>query len=295
MSRGFFVGNRKTGGLVLTLVLVLALSALRTGAAPPQASSYYRPAGSAPIEEVVGGYRALFTCSAYFFAGRTLPQILDVELRDTQRFDLPEPEIDERRQLVRAQGVDGKVAIAAYRHSTGCTVLPPDWSEPDVGHLPYIAMAPIPQLGDTAFPVGDKANPAPTKAQQRLLAKSFDGRSFGAGTITGSVLVVKDGKLIGERYGNGFGLHKGYRTFSTAKSMTVSLIGIAVRDGLLEVDAPAPIPQWQLGSDPRAEISLGNLLNMSSGLTSEGSQTNATYYGGAATVSYTHLTLPTKA
>jgi len=253
-------------------------------AAPPQASSYYRPAGSAPIEEVAGGYRALFTCSAYFFAGRTLKQILDVELRDTQRFGLPKPEIDERRRVVRAQGVDGKVAIAAYRHSTGCTVLPPDWSERDVAHLPYIAMPPSPMLEDVAFPAGDMASLAPTRSQQRLLAKSFDGRSFGAGTITGSVLVVKDGKLIGERYGNGFGRYKGYRTFSTAKSITASLIGIAVSDGLLEVEKPAPIPEWQLGSDPRAEISIGNLLNMSSGLRSDGSATNAMYYGGAAIV-----------
>lgn len=253
-------------------------------AAPPETSGYYRPAGSTPIEEVIQGYRALFTCSAHFVAGRTLPQILDIELRDTQRFALPPPEIDARRQLVRAQGIDGEVAVAAYRDSTGCTVLPPDWSEADVGHLPYIALPSAPLVADIAFPAGDSANPAPDAAQQRLLAKGFDGSSFGAGTITGSVLVVKNGKLVGERYGNGFGQYRGYRTFSTAKSITASLIGIAVRDGLLTVDDPAPVPEWQKGADPRAAITIGNLLNMSSGLVSDGAATNAMYYGGAAIV-----------
>lgn len=264
--------------------MVILSAQLRVDAAPPAASTYYRPAGSAPMDEVVGGYRALFTCSAHFVAGRTLAQIEDIELRDTQRFNLPSPDIDERRQLVRALGADGKLAIAAYRDSTGCTLLPPDWSEADVAHLPYVAMPVSPVLTDTAFPYGDKARPLPGRAQRSLLAKSFDGKSFGEGTITGSVLVVKNGKLVGERYGNGFEIHKGYRTFSTAKSITASLIGIAVRDGLLRVNDPAPVPQWQHRMDPRAAITIGNLLNMSSGLVSEGAATNAMYYGGAAIV-----------
>lgn len=268
-------------GLLLPLLLVLGGSA-RVEAAPPNKSTYYRPAGAAPMEEVAGGYRALFTCSAHFVAGRSLPEILDIELRDTQKFDLAAPEIDERRQLVRAVGVDGKVAIAAYRNSTGCTVLPPDWSEADAGHLPYASLPKPPTVANLPFPFGDKARPKSGRAQQALLKRAFDGRSFGEGTITGSVLVVKNGKLIAERYGNGFGVNKGYRTFSTAKSITASLIGIAVRDGLLRVDDPAPIPQWQHGLDPRASITLGNLLNMSSGLVSEGASTNAMYYGGAA-------------
>ena len=236
------------------------------------------------MEEVAGGYRALFTCSAHFVAGRSLAEIQDIELRDTRKFGLAPPEIDERRLLVRAAGVDGKEAIAAYRDSMGCTVLPPDWSEADVAHLPYVAMPAPPPLADTAFPFGDKARPSPGKVQRALLARAFDAASFGEGTITAGVLVVKNGKLVAERYGNGFGLHKGYRTFSTAKSITASLVGIAVRDGLLRVDDPAPIPQWQHGLDPRSAITLGHLLNMSSGLASEGASTNAMYYGGAAIV-----------
>ena len=40
--------------------------------------------------------------------------------------------------------------------------------------------------------------------------------------------------------------------------------GIAVREGLLDVSAPAAVPEWQ--NDARAEITLDQLLRMSSGL-----------------------------
>ena len=39
-----------------------------------------------------------------------------------------------------------------------------------------------------------------------------------------------------------------------------------VADGLLSVDAPAPIPLWQRSGDPRADITLEHLLQMRAGL-----------------------------
>ena len=53
--------------------LVVALLAMPAFAAPP----YERPAGIADDKEplIAAGYRALFTCSAHFFAGRPLDDI----------------------------------------------------------------------------------------------------------------------------------------------------------------------------------------------------------------------------
>jgi len=56
-------------------------------AAPP----YQRPAGIADETEplIVAGYRALFTCSAHFFAGRPLDDIEKVELVGRWALRLP--------------------------------------------------------------------------------------------------------------------------------------------------------------------------------------------------------------
>jgi CubicO group peptidase (beta-lactamase class C family) len=50
--------------------------------------------------------------------------------------------------------------------------------------------------------------------------------------------------LVGEQYKDGFGRHAGYRTWSTAKSISASLIGIAVKKGLLDINDKANIPEW---------------------------------------------------
>ena len=47
-------------------------------------------------------------------------------------------------------------------------------------------------------------------------------------------------------------------SWSTAKSVTHALVGIAVRDGLLDLDAPAPVPEW--AGDERSAITLRQLL-----------------------------------
>ncbi|MGB0111672.1 MAG: serine hydrolase [Ilumatobacteraceae bacterium] len=53
-------------------------------------------------------------------------------------------------------------------------------------------------------------------------------------------------------------------SWSMAKSITHALIGVLVVDGLIDVDAPAAVPEWA-GTD-KAEIRLLDLLEMRSGL-----------------------------
>ena len=56
-------------------------------------------------------------------------------------------------------------------------------------------------------------------------------------------------------------------SFSVAKSITSALVGVLVRDGLINVNDPAPVPEWhEDADDPRAEITIEHLLQMSSGL-----------------------------
>jgi CubicO group peptidase (beta-lactamase class C family) len=83
---------------------------------------------------------------------------------------------------------------------------------------------------------------------------------------TRGALVVYKGRIIAERYADGFGKKTAHLSNSVAKSFTSALVGILVGQGKLKVEDPAPIDEWHGKDDPRAKITLEHLLHMSSGL-----------------------------
>lgn len=80
------------------------------------------------------------------------------------------------------------------------------------------------------------------------------------------VLVMHEGEIVAERYAPGYTADMRYISWSMAKTLTAILVGFLVEDGVLELDAPAPIPEWQGEDDPRGAITLRHLLHMASGL-----------------------------
>jgi CubicO group peptidase (beta-lactamase class C family) len=276
------------------LILSLALLALLAPAlaAPP----YQRPAGIADDKEplIVAGYRALFTCSAHFFAGRPLADIKKVELVDVEGLGYPDPVIDEQRRIVTATDPSGVIVrIAAFRDSMGCTVLPPQWRAGDIARLPNVQYAPTPDVANLAFPAGDRVDlpangiDANYRALAPILDHAFDGESYGesGGVVTTAVIIIRGGRIVAERYRPGFGMHSGYRTWSTSKSISAALLAIAAKQGILDLDAPMDIPEWNYPGDPRQAITHKQLLWMSSGLFSGGANTYAVYFGGEDVIS----------
>ena len=83
---------------------------------------------------------------------------------------------------------------------------------------------------------------------------------------TRAFLIMYGGKVIAERYGEAYDADTRFISWSMAKSFTGALIGFLVSDGRLVLDDPAPVPAWQRSGDPRGDITLRQLLHMSSGL-----------------------------
>ncbi|MEO1661947.1 MAG: serine hydrolase [Pseudomonadota bacterium] len=81
---------------------------------------------------------------------------------------------------------------------------------------------------------------------------------------THAVLVIQGGQIVCEAYGEGFGPEKTYPSWSMAKSITHALVGMAIADGKMTLEAPVGLPEWQ--GDGRREITLQHLLQMASGL-----------------------------
>lgn len=110
------------------------------------------------------------------------------------------------------------------------------------------------------------AVPAPVLAPaSRAAADAFFAEP--ALSETRAVIVYQDGRSVYERYAPGYGPGNRFVSWSMAKSITATLVGELVSDGKLALDLPAPVPAWtKTPGDPRAKITLRQLLNMESGL-----------------------------
>ena len=82
--------------------------------------------------------------------------------------------------------------------------------------------------------------------------------------LTLAVVAVHGGEVVAEAYGPETDADTTLISWSTAKSVTQALVGIAVRDGLLDLDEPAPVAEWR--GDERSAITIRQLLTMTPGL-----------------------------
>jgi CubicO group peptidase (beta-lactamase class C family) len=91
---------------------------------------------------------------------------------------------------------------------------------------------------------------------------------FAIGTTeTRAALLIQSGKITAQRYAPGYNDQTRFISWSMAKTVTAVLIGELVADGKLKLDDPVPFAEWHAKpNDPRAAITLRNMLNMSSGL-----------------------------
>jgi CubicO group peptidase (beta-lactamase class C family) len=133
------------------------------------------------------------------------------------------------------------------------------------------------------WPVRDPRND-PAVAHHRLaelLARPFGDDSPPELGLTHAVLVAHRGAIVGEAYGPGFlsdfevlegkvqepvTADTSLISWSMAKSMLQAAIGVAVREGRLDIRTPPPVPEWAAPEDPRQVITWENLLHMTSGL-----------------------------
>jgi CubicO group peptidase (beta-lactamase class C family) len=83
---------------------------------------------------------------------------------------------------------------------------------------------------------------------------------------TRALVVLHDGHIVAERYAQGFSAATPMPGWSMTKTTAAVLIGTLVKSGKLSLGQKALLPEWRSSGDPRAEITLDQLLRMTSGL-----------------------------
>ncbi|MEM1403120.1 MAG: serine hydrolase [Pseudomonadota bacterium] len=235
---------------------------------------------SANRDFIRNGVQAVLTCNGLFTSERSLEQVFEQELAylgervvGTAEGGAYTIHGDERAVTVGEQDSSTPIT-AAFREGIGCVVLAPDQSLADIPSLPELTLpTPVWEAARTPWPVGDAdatgeaASEIDAAALQAASDWAFDRDTDEQDTI--SLIVLHKGKIIHERYADGFDQTTRTRTWSTAKSIAATLIGMKVDVGRLELDKPlriAWLPDIGGSADPRDAITLRHVLNMSSGL-----------------------------
>ena len=250
---------------------------------PEQAATYdyFQPTRTL----VQRGMQALMLCNGLFVSNRTLDQVYAQELMYYRMPALPPYDgrvsIDEEGKTVTVGDASNDpipTMRAAYRDGLGCIVMVPDQTLADVERLPSLALpADEEDPATIPWPDGDLLpdEPLPGDVDARALAAAaewaFDRETYGhPSQVTLSLLVVYNGQIIHEQYAPGVDVATRTRTWSTAKSIAVTLIGMLVDGGKLDLDAPLDadwLPEAsEADTDPRRAITLRDVLHMSSGL-----------------------------
>jgi hypothetical protein len=154
---------------------------------------------------------------------------------------------------------------AVFHEGFGCVL------EHD-GKAPYLLRVDIEALKTPKTPplLPEIAGPALVEPSDPALKAALDHAFVESATPpyrrTKAVVVVRDGKVIAERYAPGIGIDTPLPSFSMTKSMVNALLGIMTLQGLTSPSLPAPIAEWHGANDPRREIEIGHLMRMTSGL-----------------------------
>lgn len=211
-------------------------------------------------------------CSGVFVVGRNPYEFVENDLRTIDHYhdwDRTSVDIDFDDRTVTLSDDRGNERTAVYHPSQGCTLLPADGS--GVSFDPVDVPPDLDAPHEREWPMGDvdAVDHDPDAVDRERLSTVLDRAvgdppTHGMPPGTRALLVITDGRIVGERYASGFDERTRHVSWSMGKSVTSALVGILVGEGHFEVDDPAPIEEWR--GDDRREIRIADLLRMSSGL-----------------------------
>lgn len=209
---------------------------------------------------VGSNYSAKIICSNYFLANRDPDHVLEVDVQAPGHpvLRLMQAEVDTSSAMVKT-GLFGFIAegMAVYRKGFGCTPVPDrDLNAVAQVPTPSAIAAPNEQLD---WPNGSRNS---TPASPKLEAVLADEELAGPGVR--AIVIVKDGKIVGERYVEGFGPQTPMLGWSMAKTVTAALVGRLIKDGQVDLEADNLFTHW--AQDNRSKIKLSDLLGMASDL-----------------------------
>jgi CubicO group peptidase (beta-lactamase class C family) len=203
------------------------------------------------------GYRAKVLCTGLFGSGRPFDATLNTQITDDS-YRILRPfgvQVDREARTVTASLLGWFPRTAIHRDGLGSTLL--------AGRRP---LEPLPgpprRVGRTDV---EWAVATGFDELTRVVDAAFEEPDPRRLRRTYAVVVVHDGRIVAERYADGFHARMPLPGWSMAKSVLNALVGLLVGQGRLSLDQRELLAHWR-SPDQRAAISLDDLLRMRSGL-----------------------------
>ena len=228
------------------------------------------PNYGAALLQLAAAYKAKLLCSGIFVSKRQPQELLAEDLAVDSlwplRFFKSTIDTKEKTVTVSCAGLGKQTAL--YRPGLGSTLILDTSIEKlrrqSNGFSAWLQKNPSKAC---ALPIATAPHPEVNKPQ---LTKAIDAAFLEPNSKqqqrTRAVIVVREGKIIAERYAAGISKTTPLLGWSMAKSVVNALIGILIQQGTLSLDSNALLSEWRSPNDPRRNITLDQLLRMSSGL-----------------------------
>ncbi|MFN7406030.1 MAG: serine hydrolase domain-containing protein [Cyclobacteriaceae bacterium] len=217
---------------------------------------------------IISGFGAKDMCTCVFVNGRTADDVRKQELGAGLQ-SLGSFTVNPGDPSVSGSVFGLAKRKAIFRKGLGCTLLA-ELSEEEVRQQPIRLHAFAPINPDTVpWPLGDRTTDTlMTGVNAELLNQALDfaftEKDPERPINTRAVIVVYRDQIVAERYAPGFDRNSRHMGWSMTKSVNSAAVGVLVKQGKLNVNEPAPVPEWQ--QDERKNITLEHLLQASSGL-----------------------------
>ena len=183
-----------------------------------------------------------------------------------ERAKVGKPVVDKAKKTVSITMPNGTVRTAVYTGSQGCVTYPEGTTTLDFTPKPVKPNLPAADAQD--WPMGDREpkTPVPAGVDEVKVKAAVDAAFSMPEAETTAFVVTYKGRIIAERYAEGITKTTPLESWSMGKSVTSTLMGTLMQQGVYTLEQPAPVPEWQGADDPRKEIKIQDILRMSSGL-----------------------------
>ena len=217
-----------------------------------------------PQLDLISGFSAKSVASGHFLDNRSV-ETIEKNDNNIPKVDWATNKIDDSKEIATSTVYGLKKRKAIYRSGLGATLIDDTF---DVTK-PYETPKRTKLENNLPYPYGN-LDPKDTvfanidyQKLQNAVDNAFDKKDE-KNKKTRSVVVLYKGKLIAEKYADGFNKDSKILGWSMTKSITGTLFGILQHQGKIDLSKPAPISEWQ--NDKRKNITINDLLHMNSGL-----------------------------
>ncbi|MCK4879294.1 MAG: serine hydrolase [Bacteroidales bacterium] len=220
-----------------------------------------------PRLPIITAFAAKGMCSSVFLAEKS-PERVAAEDLSFFPINLAKCKIDYEEKSVTAKVFGLGKRKVVFREGLGSVIvldrpeeelMADSYEIPDPGYSQDTIPWPLGDVMPESLPAG-----VDYPKLESILDEAIDHPGEEPFKKTLGVAVVYDNQLIGENYMEGYDGWTKFHGWSMTKSVTGAMAGALVQEGRMDIKASTGIPEW--ADDARKDITLENILHMSSGL-----------------------------